>query len=76
MSESEKDKSLQLEEMKYLSMRHLMECDDKTLESLLHEVDRELFQAQLTRDWLDTAIQFKLWNEAKAERIDGGDYDA
>ena len=28
-------------------MRHLMECDDKTLESLLYQVDRELFQAQL-----------------------------
>lgn len=68
MSESKKDKSLHLEEIKYLSMRQMMEMKRETLEQLLYQADRDLFQAQLTRNWLDTTVQFCLWNENQKEQ--------
>ncbi len=67
MSESKKDKAMQLEEIKHLSMRHLMAMKRETLEQLLYQADRDLFSAQLTRDWLDNAVQFRLWTDAQTE---------
>ena len=53
--------------MRHISMEYLMKLSPEQLQDLLWQADRELFQAQLTRDWLDTAVQFRLWSDSQNE---------
>lgn len=59
----EKDEIVTLDWIRRISLSSLMKCSQQKLYFLQKEAGRELFRAQLTKDWVDTAIRFKALEE-------------
>lgn len=53
-----------LDWVRKVSIQSLMQLNQEQLASLQLQAEDELFRAQLTKDWVDGAVRFKLW-EAK-----------
>ena len=66
MDEETPDK-MTLEWIRNVSLRSLMQLRHEQLRILQVQADKELFSAQLTKDWIDGAIRFRLWNEVEAD---------
>lgn len=56
-----------LKSIQELSLQSLMELEKQEMQELLYHLDREIFEIQLQRDWLDTALQIRLWIESQEE---------
>ena len=57
----EKEEVMSLDWVRKISIRSLMGLTQEQLRTLQLQADKELFRAQLTKDWIDSAIKFKLW---------------
>lgn len=52
-----------LDWVRKISIRSLMNLEREQLAALQLQADRELFRAQLTKDWVDSAVRFRLWEQ-------------
>jgi hypothetical protein len=68
MTDLFKPKKINLEDVRKTSVASLMKMDMKVLKDLQKQADTALFKAKLTKDWIDGAINFKLWKESKGKK--------
>ena len=61
----EQNEKINLEWIRKISLRSLMQLKREQLLILQYQADKELFSAQLTKDWIDSAIRFQLLEDAK-----------
>jgi hypothetical protein len=54
-----------LDWVRKISIGSLMKLNQEQLAVLQLQADKELFRAQLTKDWVDSAVRFKLWEQSE-----------
>lgn len=52
-----------LDWVRKISIRCLVNLNEKQLAALQLQADKELFRAKLTKDWVDSAVRFKVWEQ-------------
>ncbi len=65
MNDQTKQDNFSLEEIRTISLKTLISLHMEKLKDLQQQADKALFSAKLTKDWIDGAINFKLWEESK-----------
>jgi len=60
---SNEESPINLDWIRKISLRSLMDLTREQLLILQFQADKELFSAQLTKSWIDAAIRFQLWDE-------------
>lgn len=61
----ELEKPITLDWVRKISIRSLINLNREQLATLQLQADKELFRAQLTKDWVDSAMRFKLWEQSE-----------
>lgn len=54
-----------LDWVRKISIGSLIKLNQEQLAVLQLQADKELFRAQLTKDWVDSAVRFKLWEQSE-----------
>ncbi len=66
----EEEPLITLDWIRKISLRSLIQLDREQLLILQFQADKDLFSAQLTKDWIDAAIRFQALENGKESKND------